>query len=80
MFVNKLSHTSHVHISERKRCFNVKPLTYYCHAKTKVLADFQICISIPLELKASFFHIHLQNYLEIEKRELGKQTKQQCNK
>ena len=26
----------------------MKSLTYYFHIKTKVLADFQICISVPL--------------------------------
>ena len=28
--------------------FNVKFSTYYFHMKTKILADFQICISVPL--------------------------------
>ena len=28
----------------------MKSLTYYFHIKTKVLADFQICISVPLRL------------------------------
>ena len=28
--------------------------TYYFHMKTKILADFQICISVPLSLGASF--------------------------
>ena len=36
------------HISKRKRCFNVKSPTYYFHVKTKILADFQICISVSL--------------------------------
>ena len=31
-----------------KKCFNVKSSTYYFHMKTKILADFQICISLPL--------------------------------
>ena len=35
-------------ISKRKSCFNLKFLTYYFHMKTKILADFQICICIPL--------------------------------
>ena len=46
MFVNK--HISRAHISKSKRCFNVKSSTYYFHMKTKILADFQICISVPL--------------------------------
>ena len=39
-------HISHAHIS--KSSFNVKSSTYYFHMKTKIMADFQICISIPL--------------------------------
>ena len=40
---------SHVRISpENKRCFNVKSSTYYFYMKTKILAEFQICISVPL--------------------------------
>ena len=27
-------------------CFNVKSSTFYFHIKTKILADFQICISV----------------------------------
>ena len=33
------------------RCFNVKSSTYCFHMKTKILADFQICISVPLIFK-----------------------------
>ena len=32
-------------MSKRKRFFNVKS-TYYFHVKTKILADFQTCISV----------------------------------
>ena len=41
---------SHVrmNISKSKRCFNLKSSTYYFHVKKKILADFQICISVPL--------------------------------
>ena len=28
--------------------FNVKPSTNYFHMKTKIFADFQTCISVPL--------------------------------
>ena len=35
---------------KNKRSFNVKPSTYYFHMKTKILVDFQICISAPLTL------------------------------
>ena len=33
-----------------KRCFNVKFSTYYFQMKTKILADFQICIGVPLRV------------------------------
>ena len=41
-------HISRAHISKGKECFNVKPSTNYFHMKTKIFADFQICISVPL--------------------------------
>ena len=40
-------HVSRGCILKRKRCFNVKFPTYYIHVKTKILADFEICISVP---------------------------------
>ena len=42
------SHNSRAHISESKWCFKVKFTTYYFHMKMKILADFQICIIVPL--------------------------------
>ena len=48
MFVNKLFTYPRVHISKNKRCFNMKSSTYYFYMKTKILADFQICDSVPL--------------------------------
>ena len=51
MFLNVCKQTSHissVHISRTKRCFIVKSSAYYFHMKTKMLADFQACISVPL--------------------------------
>ena len=46
MFVNKISRA---HFSKCKRCFNVKSSTYYYFlVKTNILADFQVCISVPL--------------------------------
>ena len=48
MFVNKLSHILRGHITKSKRCFNEKSSTHYFHVKTKILPDFQICISVPL--------------------------------
>ena len=50
MFVNKFFTYSRAHISKNKRCFNVKSSTYYFHMKTKILTNFQICISVPLTL------------------------------
>ena len=47
-FLTNFSHISNAHISRRKRCFNVKSSTYYFHVKTKILADFQFCISVSL--------------------------------
>ena len=44
------SHISHAHISKSKRSFNVKSSTYYFHMKTKILADFQIWISVLLSV------------------------------
>ena len=32
----------------------MKSSTYYFHIKTKILADFQICISVPLRLFSVF--------------------------
>ena len=38
-----------------KTCFNVRSSTYYFHIKTRILPDFQICISVPS--KETFFII-----------------------
>ena len=46
LFCVYFSHISRAHISKRERCFNAKSLTYYFHVKTKVLADFEICIKL----------------------------------
>ena len=48
MFVKKFLHISCAHISKRKGGFNTKSSAYYFPVKTKMLADFQICISVPL--------------------------------
>ena len=47
MFVKKL--LTRAHISKSKMCFHVKSLTYYFYMKTKILPNFQICISVPLK-------------------------------
>ena len=33
-----------------KSCYNAKPLAYYFYVKTKISIDFQICISVPLNV------------------------------
>ena len=50
-FVNKLF-TYHIcaYVKSR-RCFIVKSSKYYFHMKTNILADFEICISVPLKTK-----------------------------
>ena len=40
------SHISRAPISKRERYFNAKSLAYYFYVKTKVLADFEICIKL----------------------------------
>ena len=49
------------------RCFNVKFSTYYFHMKTKLLADFQICISVPLtsEKKQNWLQKTLSHLAEL---------------
>ena len=60
MFVNKLFTYLRAHISESKKCFNVKPSTHYFHMKTRILADFQICISVPSKQKnKQLLHFYL---------------------
>ena len=44
-------HISHAHISKSKRCLNVKSSTNYFHIKANTMADFQICISVPLTIE-----------------------------
>ena len=48
-FVNVLKSRVIFKMCAYVRCFNVKFSTYYFHMKTKILADFQICISVPLK-------------------------------
>ena len=37
-----------MHNPESKECYNVIPTVYDFYVKKKMLADFQICISVPL--------------------------------
>ena len=48
-----------MHISESKTCFNVKSSTYYFLMKTKILADFQICISVPFSSNVFITCMHI---------------------
>ena len=51
MFVNK--HFTYLNcelVSKSKKCLNVKSPVCYFHMKTKILADFQVCISVPLKV------------------------------
>ena len=43
-----------VYISKSKKRFNVKSPTFYFYMKTKILVDFQICISVPLRMTANY--------------------------
>ena len=51
MFVNNLSQISRTHVSKSKTYFNVKSSKYYFHEKTNILADFKICVSVPLSTR-----------------------------
>ena len=42
------SHASHAHIPKSKRYLDAKSSTYCFHIKSKIWADSQICISVPL--------------------------------
>ena len=52
---------SRAHISKSKGCFKVKFSTYYFHIKTKILADFEIYISVALNAKLELGSQILQN-------------------
>ena len=56
MFVSKYFTYLSVDISESKRCYNVISSVHYFYIKTNMLADFQICISVPLS-HPKFQHI-----------------------
>ena len=50
MFVNKFFTCITCAYLKKGNVFNVKSSAYYFHMKTKILADFQICISVPLNV------------------------------
>ena len=50
MIVNKLFTYLTCACLKSTKCFNVKSSTYYFHMKMKLLADFQICITVPLKI------------------------------
>ena len=53
-----------MYISKSKRSFNVKSWTYYFHMKAKILADFQVCISVPLNKNS----LNFEDYIPVCKR------------
>ena len=54
-------------ISKSKRCFNAKSSTYYFQMKTKILADFQICINVPLKSGQNKFCFYISHSKFISK-------------
>ena len=58
-FVNfsNFSHILRAHIWKSNRCFIVKSSTNYFQMTTKLLADFQICISVPLRFFRVLTHV-----------------------
>ena len=54
-FLRKL-YISRAHIAKSKRCLNTKSLRHFFYLKTKILADFQICISVPLRIQVSILN------------------------
>ena len=65
MFVNKLVTYLNVGIfSKSNGCFKEKSSTYHFHMEVKILADFEICISVPLRLKQQEkFKTYSQKYI-----------------
>ena len=59
MFVNKLF--TYLRCAYLRKCFNVKSSTRYFNMKTKILADFQICISLPLMNTQNHSYIWIYN-------------------
>ena len=51
MFVTNILHISGASISESKEYCKVIPSVHYFYVKIKMLADFQICISVHLNLR-----------------------------
>ena len=50
MFVNKIfTYLTCAYLKKNKRFFNVKSSTYCFHMRTKILANIQICISVPFK-------------------------------
>ena len=61
MFLNvcqkNFSHISLAHVPKSKRFFIVKSSTYCFHVKMKILADFYICVSLPLNVCQHWFSV-----------------------
>ena len=47
-----------VHNLKSKCCYDAKLLAYYFYMKTKISADFQICISVPLRVQSCKLKMH----------------------
>ena len=55
MFVNKhFTYLRRAYLRKQKVLNNVIPSVHYFYVKTKMLADFQICINVPLRLSFLF--------------------------
>ena len=46
-----------MHVSQKVKGVLMKSSTYYFHMKTEILADLQICISVPLIYKKLYSFI-----------------------
>ena len=57
---------SRAQILKSERCFHVKSSTYRFHMSTKILTDFQICISVPLPF-VQFYRYYYQVHQSTQK-------------
>ena len=64
MFVKKLFTYLTAYISKSKISFNVTSQHYF-HIKTKILADVQICISVPLKQQKQPPEVFLKKHLQL---------------
>ena len=57
-----VSHISRAHNSKSKSYFNVKSSKNYLHMKVKILADFQIGISVPLISFLTYYLVRITHF------------------